>query len=141
MPLFLLSTSEALDLYLDKENNWLYLDWKGTLDLANVQADCQKILAYAAQLAIKKALNDNTHIVRISRELVKWVAEKYLPAAGRLGVDYVAWVHSPALDCRRELEQLLLMVDSQPPQVSMFDDVAAAYGWLQHISAPVAPVE
>ena len=139
MSLTLLSTSETLELYLDKENTWLYLDWKGTLDLHNVQADCQKILAAIDQSGVKKALNDNSRITKISWELVKWVVDEYLLTAGQAGIDYVAWVHSQALDCRSDIDQLLPVADNLPPQVALFDDVAAAYAWLQNINVPVLP--
>ncbi|MBJ6107911.1 hypothetical protein JAO73_02730 [Hymenobacter sp. BT523] len=140
MPITLLSTSEALDLYHDEENNWLYLDWKGALELANVQEDCQRILTYISQLGTLKALNDNSHITHISWELLKWVAEVYLPATARAGMACVAWVHSQALECRSDVELLLPVADNCPPQLSMFDDVAAAYAWLRSVRLPAAPV-
>jgi hypothetical protein len=139
MSLVLLSTSKALDLYQDTENDWLYLDWQGDLELASVQDDCRNVLTWVRETGVQKALNDNSRLTKISWELVKWVSEEYLPAAGQLGVQYVAWVHSAVLDCRPDIDLLVPVADNRPPQVALFDDLATAYAWLRSVNVPVAP--
>ncbi|HEX8329601.1 MAG TPA: hypothetical protein VF629_18835 [Hymenobacter sp.] len=131
----LLLASEVLDVHYDLDNAWLYLDWKGPQELELVQAACQHLTEFIKQTGARKALNDNTHITQTSWELVKWVAYEYLPEAGRLGVEQVAWVQSPLPGCRSRLD---LMDDfvSDKPQVAIFQDMAAAYEWLSSASVP-----
>lgn len=136
MSIHLLLSSDVLDVHHDEANAWLYLDWKGPQEVDLVQAACQRLTGFIQQTGVHKALNDNTHITQTSWELVKWVAYDYLPEAGRLGLEYVAWVQSPRPGCRSNLD---LMDDfvGHKPQVAIFQDMAAAYEWLGTVSAPV----
>lgn len=136
MPLNRLLTSQVLDAHYDQNNDWLYLDWKGPQKLAWVQAAGQQVLDLVRQLGIRKVLNDNTHITETSWELVEWIAYDYLPQVGQAGVEYVGWVHSPALECRGHLDLMVTFL-GQKPEVSTFGDVASAYAWLSSVQVPV----
>jgi hypothetical protein len=125
----LLLASDVVDIYHDKANAWLYLDWKGPQELALVQQACGQLIGLIQQTGVHKALNDNTHITQTSWELVKWVAYDYLPLAGQAGLDYVAWVQSPLLACRSDLN-LMSDLMGRTPQVALFDDLAGACDWL-----------
>lgn len=130
-----LFSSEILDVYHDLDNAWLYLDWKGRQELAWVQEACRQVSALIEQTGVHKALNDNTHITNTSWELVRWVAYDYLPQAAAAGIEYVAWVNSPILDCRNHIDIMASLLD-QKPQVALFDDVASAYEWLSDVNIP-----
>jgi hypothetical protein len=133
MALVLLLASEILDVHYDATHAWLYLDWKGPQKLSLVQAACVQVTGLISQTGAHKALNDNTHITTSNWELAKWIADEYLPIAGRAGIAYVAWVHSPLLGARSNIH---LMTESSDykPQVAIFDEVAAAYEWLSSVN-------
>lgn len=131
-PLF---ASVALDVQYDEANAWLYLDWKGPQTLAGVQASTQHVSALIARTNCHKALNDNSRVTQTSWELMRWLAAEYLPATGRLGLDYVAWVYSSVLVCRSDLDQMALLLAPRP-HVALFEDVASAYAWLASPSIP-----
>lgn len=132
MPIELLLTSDVLDLHYDHENAWLYLDWKGPQELELVQAACQEVMGFVRQTGAQKALNDNTHITETSWELAQWVGYEFLPQVTAAGLEYVAWVCSPLLSCRTNLS-LMSSFSDQKPQVAIFDEIAAAYGWLSTV--------
>lgn len=137
MPLALLLTSDVVDMHLDAENAWLYLDWKGPQDLPLVQAACRH-LTDLLRGGVHKVLNDNTHITHTSWELVKWVAYNYLPEAGAAGLHYVAWVQSPLPSCRGYVD-LMDDFSSEKPQVALFDELAGACAWLGSVGTAAAP--
>jgi hypothetical protein len=137
MPLALLLTSDILDAHYDEDNSWLYLDWKGAQVLEQVQALCQQVSSFLEQTGAQKVLNDNTRVTGTNWNLVKWLANEYVFQAGRLGLNYVAWVNSPVLCCRNDIDQMTMYTDAKP-QVAVFDDVATAYEWLSNVTVPVA---
>lgn len=131
VPLF---TSEVLAAHYDQNNAWLYLEWQGPQRLEPVQAAGRRLLQYVKQLGVRKVFNDNTYITESSYELVRWIADDYLPQAGQAGVEYVAWVHSPVLDCRSYIDIMTSFLGPRP-EVAVFADAASAYSWLS--SAPL----
>jgi hypothetical protein len=135
MPLSLLFASDTLDLYLDQENEWLYLDWKGSQTLEQVRVDCQRATEYFYQSGVHKALNDNSRVTDTSWEMMHWVASEFLPEMGRNGLEYLAWVYGPVLGCRSDLDLMSNFLGPHP-QVAFFEDVAAAYEWLASVHAP-----
>lgn len=137
MSLALLLASETLEAHYDHENAWLYLEWKGPQALAQVELDCRLVTAFIHQTGAHKVLNDNSRITHSSWELALWVAQVYLPQTSRAGLDYVAWVNSPVLECRSDTDLMVLAMGHQP-QVAVFDDVADAYAWLRSMHARVA---
>ncbi|ALW84190.1 hypothetical protein AUC43_03210 [Hymenobacter sedentarius] len=136
MALDLLLASEVLDAHYDDENAWLYLDWKGPQALELVQAACAQISVLLQQTGARKILNDNTHITETSWELARWVAYDYLPEAARNGLNYVAWVNSPLLSCRGNVNLMAAFIDRRP-QVAIFDELAAAYEWLSSLTVAI----
>jgi hypothetical protein len=44
----------------------------------------------------------------------------------------VAWVHSPLLGARANIDLMAAFVDRKP-QVAIFDELAAAYEWLSNV--------
>jgi hypothetical protein len=121
--------SEVVDAYYDDENAWLYLDWQGVQDLEQVQDACRQLYAYLKISGCQKVLNDNTHVTQTSWELVEWISHDYFPLVARSKVAYIAWVHSPILNCRSDLDLLACFINNKP-QVAVFDDVAEAHDWL-----------
>ncbi|SFQ35838.1 hypothetical protein [Hymenobacter arizonensis] len=137
MSLVLLLASEVLDVHYDAAHAWLYLDWKGPQQLRTVQAACAQVTELIVQTGAHKALNDNTHVTTSNWELAKWIAHEYLPVAAQAGIAYVAWVHSPLLGARTNID-LMTVFSDRNPQVAIFDELSAAYEWLNNIaSVPV----
>ena len=136
MPIALLLTSDVLDVHYDDDNAWLYLDWKGPQELEFVQAACKVLLGIIKLTGVRKALNDNTHITETSWELARWVAEDFLPQVAETGLEYVAWVSSPLLSCRGNVD-MMSNLSVPRPQVAIFDEVAEAYAWLSSVNVPI----
>ncbi|TGE12617.1 hypothetical protein [Hymenobacter elongatus] len=124
--------SEIVEASYDEHYGWLYLDWKGVQHLTAVQQACRQLTDYLEATGCAKVLNDNTNVTQTSWELVAWVADSYLPLTTLLGLEYVAWVVSPQLDCRSNIDTLARAI-RQKPQVAMFDTLAEACTWLSSV--------
>ena len=133
MSLTLMLASSILDVYYDATNAWLYLDWKGPQELAQVQAAARHVSVLIAQTGAQKILNDSTHVTFTGGDVARWAASEYLPQAGRDGVEYVAWVASPMLGCYNHIDVMTQPL-GQHPHVAAFDDVAGACAWLSNLS-------
>ena len=133
MPLVPLLTSAILDVHHDRENNWLYLDWKGPQRLAVVQEAGQLLLGLISQTGTSKLLNDSTHVTYLPLKTVNYVAQELLPEIGRAGGEYMAWVSGKHLSCYRNIE-LIVQPPGQHPHVVAFEDVAGACVWLNNLA-------
>lgn len=133
MPLVPLLTSAILDVHHDRENNWLYLDWKGPQRLAAVQEAGQLLLGLIASTGTSKLLNDSTHVTYLPLKTVNYVAHELLPEVGRAGGEYMAWVSGKHLSCYRNIE-LIVQPPGQHPHVVAFEDVAGACVWLNNLA-------
>lgn len=124
-PLF--DTSEIF-IGLDKENKWLYADWKGEHDQDTSQACCLQLLESLRAWPCHKILNDNSSITRTTVQLTLWGAW-WLEEMRGAGLEHIAWVLPRSLPARQVVEATVKVIER--PHVKTFDDVASAYLWLQ----------
>jgi hypothetical protein len=110
-------------------NDWLYIDWKGHLDGPLVRAGCEQILICLHSTSCKKILNDNSSVTGDWECASQWLGQEFLPNLAEAGLHYLAWVYSPNYLSRRAIDTALSFVTT--PTVVSFEDVDAAYSWLQ----------
>ena len=130
MCLRLLHTESYLTLSYDYVNKWLYADWQEQQELSAVQAGCELLLHYLQDKECHKLLNDNSRVLGSWTTATEWVKLDSFQQLATAGVAYIAWVHSPNCFSRYTADFLLQQVNS--PTVATFDDLPAAYAWLQH---------
>lgn len=138
MSLRLLLDTLPVAIYHDVPNDWLFADWRGALDLPQVQAGCLAIAQCFVERPYARVLNSNCDVVSMSADAPQWLATEYLPHLGLAGIEYLAWVCAPSLLLKHLASQSVDQL--QTPTVALFDDVADAYAWLrfQHLG-PGAP--
>lgn len=129
MNLISLYRSPQLRAYYDSWNNWLFLDWHGSLTMAGVQHDCLALLRSCCAHPCQRVLNSNAQVHTIHEGVVPWVEHEFVPYLEQLGVEQLAWVRAALPEGRQLVQQAL----QQPTQLylSAFDDVEAAVEWLQ----------
>lgn len=129
MNLISLHSSSQLHAYYDSWNNWLFLDWRGSLTLAGVQQDCLALLRCCCPYPCQRVLNSNLQVQEMHASILPWVKQDFVPYLEQLGVDQVAWVRA-ALPLGQQLVQQAL---AQPTNVYLdaFDELEAAVEWLQ----------
>ena len=125
-----LHTVSYLTLSYDYVNNWLYADWQEQQSPATVQAGSELLLQYLKDKECHKILNDNTRVLGSWTPATEWIRLNLFEQLAKAGVVYTAWVHSPNCFSRYTADLILQQVDS--PTVVTFNDLPAAYIWLQH---------
>jgi hypothetical protein len=130
-----LCSALCAEVYFDKANNWIFVDWVGELTLETVQHTCLGIARCFLDHFYPRVLNSNAQVTSVTWEVSQWLASDFLPALSLTGVEQMAWVVPPSLRARN---RILDTVNLFPHiAISLFDDVEAAVAWLQQ-TAPTA---
>lgn len=125
------------DIYFDKTNEWVFIDWAGELTLETVQHTCLDIARCFLDGYYPRVLNSNAQVTGIAWEVSAWLASEFLPVLSLTGIEQMAWVVAPSLRARNNV---LSAVNLFPhTAISLFDDVEAAVAWLQQTApAPLS---
>jgi hypothetical protein len=122
----------ALAIVYDYENNWLRLDWRGTLDDEIVKAGALRLLELLQEEQCSKVLNDNSQVEGLWADSARWGGEVLFPALYEAGCRYFAWVLSP--ERYSQLSAQLAVEQTTAGIVFMtFHDLAAAATWLRRM--------
>lgn len=133
-----LCSATHAEVYLDRANNWVFVDWQGELTLLAVQHTCLSIARCFLAHYYPRVLNSNEQVTSVSCEVASWLASEFLPALTLIGVEQMAWVAPPALRARNNVLNTLNLFPHIA--ISLFDDVEAAVAWLQQTApAPLGP--
>jgi len=119
----------SAEIYLDKTNNWVFVDWAGELTLHSVHHTCLGIARCFLDYYCPRVLNSNAQVTSASLDVSQWLASEFLPAMTLTGVEQMAWVVPPGI---RSRNNTLTTVKLFPhTAISLFEDVEAAVAWLQ----------
>ncbi|MGI4735797.1 MAG: hypothetical protein ACRYG7_11520 [Janthinobacterium lividum] len=122
------------EVYFDKNNNWVFIDWTGDLTLETVQHTCLSIARCFLDHYYPRVLNSNAQVTSVTWEVGQWLASDFLPAMSLTGIEQMAWVVPPTLRARNKV---LDTVNLFPHVViGLFQDVEAAVAWLQQTAPP-----
>ena len=113
--------------YVDE---WLYLDWHGSLDDELVMAGAIKLLELLKQERCTKVLNDNTRITGLWADAAKWGSDVFLPMLHEAGCRYFSWVYSPERYSQLSAE-LVVQQTNAGIVIMTFRDLATADAWLR----------
>jgi hypothetical protein len=130
----LLGSTPALAVYYDVENQWLYASWQGAYETATAQQSAQLLVACAQMHPCQKLLNDTQHVTSSWRGQENWAGKTLFPMLAHAGIRFIACVYSEQWQARHSLE--ITMDYTTQPFITAFDDLAAAYRWLQRIGDP-----
>jgi hypothetical protein len=122
------------EVYFDKDNDWVFVDWEGDLTLHAVQHTCLEIARCFLDKNYSRVLNSNAQVASVSWEVSKWLGSEFLPALRLTGVEQMAWVAPPAL---RAYNNVLNTVNLFPhTAICLFEELDEAVAWLQQ-TAPL----
>jgi hypothetical protein len=130
MALTLLFQESFLEIYLDDERSWLYLDWKGYQSNASVKAGCQRALEALIHYKLHKVLNDNTNALGIWIGAAPWLIFNLLPRARKAGLKWCAHIYGPSRLSRISADTALGLQDPDTADMKGFDEREAAIAWL-----------
>jgi hypothetical protein len=132
-----LCSAQCADVYYDKTNDWVFVDWTGDLTLETVQHTCLGIARCFLDHSYPRVLNSNAQLTGVSWEVAPWLSRDFLPALRLSGVEQMAWEVPPALRVRN---QVLDTVNLFPhTAINLFPDVEAAVAWLHQTAPPLLP--
>ena len=124
----LLVDTPSLSIRYDADNQWQYVEWKGTHNPVSSWAACALMLETLRAFPCARILNDNSGIthttMHLSARSLDWLAQMHAA-----GLQVLAWVLPPQLASQRTSEGFVLKIEA--PAVYTFDDLASAYAWLQ----------
>ena len=124
-----LCSAPQVEVYFDKRNNWLFIDWVGDLTLPIMHNAMLEIARCYLDNAYPRLLNSNAHVTSIAPEVPVWLTERLLPTLALAGIQQAAWVISPTLPGASSI--LATYAEQAHPVVSFFSDIEEAVDWLQ----------
>lgn len=113
----------------DITNGWLYNQWKGAHDPNTVFACIHHILACLEATACRKILSDHTEFIGNWLHVAPRVGSEAFEQIAARGVVAVAWVYGK--NYHDQMAMYLAQRTAARPLITIFGDVASAYGWLQ----------
>jgi hypothetical protein len=131
MALILNFQESFLDIYLDDEKSWLYLDWKGYQSNASIKQGCERSLELLIQYKLHKAVNDNTHTLGIWIGVAPWLILNFLPRARKAGLKWCAHIYGPSRLSRISADTALGLQNPDTADMKGFDDKKEATAWLE----------
>ena len=116
----------------EEAEQWLRATWRGYVDPAEAMRGAEAYLRHAAHSPSALLLNDNSALRGPWFDSLDWLAEVWVPQAGRLGLRYVAHVlqndrHSDIIPAR--------LPSTVPFEWQIFQDLNDAEQWLRQCRA------
>ena len=116
--------------YYDEVNHWLFVSCANQPKLKDVKRGFKQCLNFAARHHCSRLILDG-YAVKYTAELLKtsnWLAEKWLPAAERQGLRYIAQLVPP----ESGVDQKLFIQPSTPLNIRIesFHSLVNAVKWL-----------
>jgi hypothetical protein len=124
-----LFTDSYINIEFEKEQAYLYVDWKGYQTERSVMAGCEKMLELLQQHQLSRVLNDNTNVLGIWTPASKWVGENWFPRMKAAGLRQFAWVYSPSRLSQISTDESLKATPT-PEIIQTFNNKEEAMRWL-----------
>jgi hypothetical protein len=131
-----LYSAYCAEIYFDKSNSWVFVDWQGELTLEAVQHTCLGVARCFLDHYYPRVLNSNAQVANVRWEVSQWLASEFLPALTLTGIEQMAWVVPSTLRTRNGILDTVNLFPHVA--IGLFDDVESAVAWLQQ-TAPLAP--
>ena len=132
MPLIELHQEDYITIYLNKEEDWLYVDWTGYQTEETVKAGCTRLLELMAEHEVFSILNDNTRVLGTWIGAAQWGATEWFPAMHRAGLRSFAWVYSPSLASQDATDASLKGLSRDELGVYVCYNIRHAQEWLRY---------
>lgn len=127
----LLYRDSFVDIWHDRANAWLYLDWKGAQTSESIRNGGEQLLRFIGELGIGKILNDNTNTVGNWISAVPWIVFTFLPRARKAGMQRGAHVYARNRLAKLSAEGAMLLFDPEDAHVKFFSAIEDAGAWLR----------
>ena len=130
----LLYASESISVWYDPENDWIYTEWNGYLNLHVIRENGENILHFLKEKQCSKILSNNQRVKGAWLDSCNYLAEDLLPKLKESGLKFLAWVQSPSPYSQYSTEQTMeatcITIKSQ---INFFHSVPVAKDWLKSV--------
>ena len=120
---------------LDKENNWLYLNWIGYISDENGRNATKLFLELLREHQCTSVLNDNREVCGPwggGEAGSKWLQETVFPAAAALGLKYMAHIMAPGIASALMAQDLHQRITGTLT-MQLFGNEEKAKAWLKSV--------
>ena len=120
---------------LDKENNWLYLNWIGYISDENGRNATKLFLELLREHQCTSVLNDNREVCGPwggGEAGSKWLQETVFPAAAALGLKYMAHIMAPGIASALMAQDLHQRINGTLT-MQLFGNEEKAKAWLKSV--------
>jgi hypothetical protein len=118
-----------VEIFWQDEDQWLHVRWIGNQSMTEIQRDSEQLLRLLATKSASCVLNDLTLVESVPSELPDWHTRHWFPRLRGAGLQYFAWVYSPARYAQLPADASL--VAGMPGRARIFDDLNEAKEWLR----------
>jgi hypothetical protein len=125
----LLYQQSNIEIFWNEEEQWLHVRWLGNQTSNEVQRDCEQMLRLLAAKNADSVLNDMTMVDSAIVGLGDWQAREWFPKMRGAGLQYFAWLYSPARVA--QLAPDAALEAGMPGRARIFDDPEEAKTWLR----------
>ena len=127
-----LFTSKNIDIFFDKTDNFIYVDWKGFQTVDNVKTGCEQMLVELKKKSVTKIFNDNSKVTGPFQGATEWLVNDWFPRMFTAGLKYFAWVVSPNVFSQLSAESTVNKL-ATGEIIQTFDSYNQADKWIKEI--------
>ncbi len=119
-----------LTIRYERENNWIYNEWRGVLSIDSVMQGATAVLEIMRATACPYLLNDNLAVVGSWNQANDWIAREWMPQALELGLRRFAHVVAPGTFVQVSAEEMQKRA-AERFAMELFSNVEEARVWLR----------
>jgi hypothetical protein len=114
----------------DRDNGWIYNEWRGVLSVDSVVQGATAVLDVMRESRCVYLLNDNLAVVGSWNQANDWIAREWMPQALALGLRRFAHVMAPGTFVQVSAEEMRKRAGEQFV-MELFERVEDAQLWLR----------
>ncbi|MDX5420700.1 MAG: hypothetical protein LPK07_09955 [Hymenobacteraceae bacterium] len=116
---------------INGQDKYLFNEWSGVLDAKRARQGCLAVLDQLQEHPHAKVLNNNIKVTGHYPGAIDWVGTVWFPTMYALGVQWFAWVYSPAFYTQISTDEIIGL--SSKVTIQTFYEVQAAHDWLVQV--------
>jgi len=124
-------STKYLEVFVDKENQWLYTNWIGTPSAQAIKDGMEVILDAMKQHGITKILNDNRQMKGTWTAIIDWAINDWTPRALKAGYRATGMIYSPDVFGKFSVDSFLKQNKDSVLQQMPFHSFKEAVEWLR----------
>ncbi|MGD1843823.1 MAG: hypothetical protein ACFB10_00340 [Salibacteraceae bacterium] len=127
----LLKDGNQVKIYLDEENNWIYLDWFGVVRNEWVIEGLELLYEAFVETKVGVILNDNTNLHGTWTGVINYIVSDWYPRSLKAGYRRAAFIYSSDVFTRFSVDALREQDLDSPIEQITVNSMEEAKAWLK----------